>query len=77
MTHRESAVTRQPHIKHPRIKARSAKRRTLSLRETTEYTGFGLTRKYELLRNGTMPSIRVGKQFFIPENALLKWLDSC
>jgi excisionase family DNA binding protein len=48
-----------------------------SPRETTQYTGFGLAHTYELLRNGTMPAIRVGKQFFIPENALLQSLDSC
>jgi excisionase family DNA binding protein len=64
-------------VKHPRIKERSAKRRTLSPRETTQITGFGLTRTYELLRSGVMPSIRVGKQFYVPESALLKWLDSC
>jgi excisionase family DNA binding protein len=63
--------------KHPRVKERSVKRRTLSPRETTQYTGFGLSHTYELLRRGMMPSIRVGKQFFIPENALLRWLDSC
>jgi excisionase family DNA binding protein len=63
--------------KHPRVKQRSGKRLTLSPRETTEFTGFGLTRTYELLRNGMMPSIKVGKQFFIPANALVKWLDSC
>jgi excisionase family DNA binding protein len=63
--------------KHPRVKERSVKRRTLSPRETTQYTGFGLSHTYELLRSGMMPSIRVGKQFFIPENALLPWLDSC
>jgi excisionase family DNA binding protein len=63
--------------KHPRVKARSMKRRTLTPRETTEYTGFGLTHTYDLLRRGIMPSIRVGKQFFVPEHALLHWLDTC
>jgi len=63
--------------KHPRVKERSTRRRTLSPRETTEITGFGLTHTYDLLRKGVMPSIRVGKQFFVPEAALLKWLDNC
>jgi excisionase family DNA binding protein len=63
--------------RHPRIKQKSPKRRTLSPRESTEYTGFGLGHTYELLRKGIMPAIRVGKQFFIPESALMKWLDEC
>jgi excisionase family DNA binding protein len=66
-----------PASKHPRVKKRSPKRRTLSPRETAEYTGFGLAHTYDLLRTGIMPSIRVGKQFFVPENALLHWLDTC
>ena len=72
MTHLKAARK-----KHPRVKERSTKRLTLSPRETTEYTGFGLTHTYALLRTGVMPSIRVGKQFFVPENALLRWLNSC
>jgi excisionase family DNA binding protein len=63
--------------KHPRIKVRSDKRVTLSPRESTEITGFGLTQTYRMLRDGTMPSIRVGKQFFIPHHALMGWLNSC
>jgi excisionase family DNA binding protein len=63
--------------KHPRIKVRSEKRATLSPRETTEITGFGLAHTYTLLRDGTMPSIRVGKQFFVPHSALMEWLKTC
>jgi excisionase family DNA binding protein len=63
--------------KHPRVKKRSEKRATLTPRESTEITGFGLTHTYELLRNGTMPSIKVGKQFYIPHSALLEWLRTC
>ena len=63
--------------KHPRVKVRSDKRVTLSPRETTEITGFGLTQTYRMLRDGTMPSIRVGKQFFVPHSALTEWLKTC
>jgi excisionase family DNA binding protein len=66
-----------PNTKHPRVKVRSEKRATLSPRETTEITGFGISRTYTLLRDGTMPSIRVGKQFFVPHSALMEWLKTC
>jgi excisionase family DNA binding protein len=63
--------------KHPRVKKRSEKRATLTPRESTEITGFGLAHTYDLLRNGAMPSIKVGKQFYIPLTALLEWLRTC
>jgi excisionase family DNA binding protein len=63
--------------KHPRVKKRSEKRVTLTPRESTEITGFGLAHTYDLLRSGAMPSIRVGKQFYIPHSALLEWLRTC
>jgi excisionase family DNA binding protein len=60
----------------PNIKARSKKRVTLSPRETTEITGIGMNRTYELLRSGVMPAIVTGNRFYIPRTALLKWLES-
>ena len=60
----------------PNVKARSKKRVTLSPRETTEITGIGLNRTYELLREGKMPAIVVANRFYIPQAALLKWLES-
>jgi excisionase family DNA binding protein len=58
-------------------KVKATERATLSVHESTQVTGFGVTHTYRLLRKGVMPSIRVGKQFFIPRTALLRWLDSC
>ena len=49
---------------------------TLSPRESVQITGFGVNHTYSLLRTGEMPSIRVGKRFFIPKAALLKWLEN-
>lgn len=60
----------------PNIKAQSRKRLTLSPRETTEFTGIGMNRTYELLRSGVMPAIVTGNRFYIPKAALMKWLES-
>jgi excisionase family DNA binding protein len=49
---------------------------TLTPRESVKLTRFGLNHTYELLRTGEMPSIKLGKRFFIPKSALLKWLES-
>jgi len=49
---------------------------TLTPRETVQYTRFGINRTYQLLRSGRMPSIQVGKRFFVPKAALIKWLES-
>jgi excisionase family DNA binding protein len=49
---------------------------TLTPRESVKLTRFGLSHTYDMLRSGSMPSIRVGKRFFIPRSALLKWLEN-
>ncbi|MGA7234656.1 MAG: helix-turn-helix domain-containing protein [Bryobacteraceae bacterium] len=49
---------------------------TLTPRETMKLTRFGLNYTYALLQQGEMPSIRVGKRFYIPKTALLKWLEN-
>jgi excisionase family DNA binding protein len=32
---------------------------------------------YEGLRSGVIPSIRVGKRFIVPREAVRRWLSSC
>jgi excisionase family DNA binding protein len=59
------------------VKTGTSEKLTLRPRETCRLTGFGVTQTYRMLKNGTMPSIRVGKQFYIPKAALVKWLESC
>jgi excisionase family DNA binding protein len=49
---------------------------TLTPRESRQITRFGLNYTYALLQSGEMPAIRVGKRFFIPKAALLKWLEN-
>ena len=58
--------------KHAEIKDRL----TLTPRESVKLTRFGLNHTYALLKSGEMPAIRIGKRFFIPKSALLKWLES-
>jgi excisionase family DNA binding protein len=50
---------------------------TLTPRESVRITGFGVNHTYALLKSGEMPSIRVGKKFYIPKAALQKWLENC
>jgi len=38
---------------------------------------FGRTNLYRSLKNGTIPSVRVGKKYVIPISAFNAWLDSC
>ena len=63
-------------IKHrPNKHAEIKDRLTLTPRESIKLTRFGLNHTYDLLKRGEMPAIRVGKRFFIPKSALLKWLE--
>lgn len=50
---------------------------TLTPKETLPITRFGLNYTHEMLKSGEMPSIRVGKRFFISRAALVKWLEDC
>ncbi len=70
----ENAYRRErPNIKPSWIETRA----TLSPRESTRLTGFGLTATYQMLRAGKLPSIVVGKKYYIPKVALQRWLDAC
>jgi excisionase family DNA binding protein len=50
---------------------------TVGPREVARITGLGVAAVYGLLRSGEMPSIKVGKKYFVPRSALLKWLENC
>jgi len=52
-------------------------RATLTPRETTAITGFGIQQTYKMLRANKLPHIRCGTRFFIPRAALMRWLESC
>ena len=49
---------------------------TLTPREAAKLCGFGTNYTYALLHDGQMPHIKIGKKFFIPKSALLKWLEN-
>lgn len=38
---------------------------------------FGRSHLYRSLKDGSVPSLRVGKKYVIPVNAFNAWLDSC
>jgi len=52
-------------------------RETLTPEESRDITGFGRSITYQMLRDGTLPHIKVGRRFFVPRSALMRWLDTC
>jgi len=51
-------------------------RLTYSLSEAAEVLGIGLTKAYEAVRDGTIPSIRIGRKFLIPRRVLQQMLEA-
>lgn len=51
--------------------------RTLSVKETAEILGLGLTKVYDLVNNDEtgFPHIRAGGRIVIPYNALMNWIN--
>ncbi len=64
-------------MKQTANKSNNPQQATLTPLESIAITRFGVSATYTMLRDGTMPSIRVGKRFFIPRTALERWLESC
>ena len=48
---------------------------TLSVNEAAELIGISRPKVYDLLRDGTLPSIHVGKKIVIPKQAVIDWLS--
>ena len=48
---------------------------TLSVREAAGMIGISKPKMYELIREGEIPSIHVGKKIVIARQALLDWLS--
>jgi excisionase family DNA binding protein len=74
-----TSIAKPVDVKAPKlhVKVRAPERATVSIKESTKYTGFGLTHSYRLVRSAELPTIRVGKQFFVPVAALMRWLENC
>ena len=47
---------------------------TLTVREAAEMIGISKPKMYELIREGEIPSIHIGKKIVIARQALLDWL---
>ena len=48
---------------------------TLSVSETAELIGISKPKVYDLLRDGELTSIHVGKKIVIPKQAVIDWLS--
>ena len=69
--------SRKPYArKRPNRKKRFRSAHFVSPPGSMEITGFGRSLTYELLRNGTMPSVRIRNHWLIPRPALMEWLTS-
>lgn len=51
-------------------------RSTISVEEAAKYLGIGRTRAYQCVRNGEIPSLRLGHKWVVPVQALLQMLAS-
>jgi excisionase family DNA binding protein len=43
--------------------------------EAAELLGLGRAKTYELIRNGTLPSVRLGKSVRVPRRELEAWVE--
>ena len=48
-----------------------------SINELSATIRLSRAKTYEALRSGIIPSIRIGKRFIVPREAVRKWLESC
>lgn len=46
----------------------------LSIADIQEVLCVGKNRAYDLLKDGTIPSLRIGKSWKIPKEAVIPWL---
>ena len=76
---KQGAVVRRKRYSRtkPNTKAQSDSLATVDPKGSTAITGFGISHTYDLLRRGVMPSILVGRRFYIPRAALIRWLENC
>jgi excisionase family DNA binding protein len=45
-----------------------------SVQETSKILNIGMNKIYKLLRDNTIPNVRIGKKIIIPKKALENWL---
>lgn len=49
---------------------------TLTVRELSKILRIGINSAYDLVKNGTIFSVRVGRQYRIPRSAIEKYLST-
>jgi excisionase family DNA binding protein len=50
---------------------------TLTVKETALLLNLGISKTYELARQNIIPNIRIGRQYIIPMQPLMEWLNKC
>ncbi len=55
---------------------RTANRATITVTEAAEVLGISRSTAYELARDGTLPSLRLGRRLVVPRHALQELLNS-
>ena len=50
---------------------------TYSVTEMADLLGIGRSKAYELVRSGTIPSLRLGRRIVVPKLALSRFLAEC
>ena len=50
------------------------KKATFTVRELSEYLQIGKASAYRLVHDGTLPSVRIGRQIRVPIAAVDRWL---
>jgi excisionase family DNA binding protein len=48
---------------------------TLTIKETASLLNIGISKTYELARQNIIPNIRIGRQYIIPIQPLLEWVN--
>jgi len=59
-----------------RQKAKDSERATLKVEEAARIIGCGERKVREGVANGTIPSLRLGRNVLIPRIALLRWIEN-
>lgn len=47
----------------------------LSVKELQALIGCGRNKVYEILATNTLPKIKIGKQYYVPESEYTKWVQ--
>ncbi len=57
------------------LQTKPPERLTITVKELAQLLGLGVNKAYTLVKEGRIPSIRIGRQIRISKKALNDWLD--